>query len=301
MPDNIVECCWPNASAVKVLLDYKTSHKYSMHLKQLLQRSNSLTVVENIRPEQRDLLNQYGQRVVKDVVVGDYNVILLYSESLKQLTGVGYQVGFQRQERDFTSVSNQHAKITPSRVQLSGIRAVLDQVLAWIDRYGPVIAGSENLAKNKFYKKVFRRYRVPHKQIELLGNHVFLLGTQHTQQLGESGPSWLDLPLDQPQGPFYHGTSSALNIGHRLLPPDETNRLSELGRKKNLDRVFFTADLGSARIYAGKAVRRWGGEAVIYQVYPVGPVEEIQSRAGTTVYAAPWALIEPLKTTNNPS
>lgn len=270
-----------------------------MRLKQLLHRSNSLTVVEDISDEQRDLLERYGFNLVQDVVVGDYDVILLYSEQLKQLTGgVGHQIGFQRRERDFTSVSDQHAKITPSRVQLSGMRAVLDQVLAWIDRYGPVIAGSENPANNRFYGKVFRRYRVPHKQIQLLGNHVFLLGTQHTQQLGESGPSWLDLPLDQPQGPFYHGTSSALNIGHRLLPPDETNRLSELGRKKNLDRVFFTADLGSARIYAGKAVRRWGGEAVIYRVYPVGPVETIQPRGGTTVYAAPWALIEPLKSDN---
>ena len=32
-----------------------------------------------------------------------------------------------------------------------------------------------------------------------------------------------------------------------------TGRLSEEGRKKNLDRVFFTSSIGSARIYAGRA------------------------------------------------
>lgn len=59
---------------------------------------------------------------------------------------------------------------------------------------------------------------------------------------------------------FYHGSCSLAGIKNMLVPPSDTNVLSEQGRKKNLDRIFFTKDIGLARIYAGRASRSIGGE-----------------------------------------
>jgi len=90
---------------------------------------------------------------------------------------------------------------------------------------------------------------------------------------------------------FYHGTSSALEVGDVLLPPNETGQIQELGRKKNLDRVFFTTDKGSARIYAGRAVNRFGGTPVVLEVMPLGPVVCLSDRPGTSVYHASAARV----------
>ena len=79
-----------------------------------------------------------------------------------------------------------------------------------------------------------------------------------------------------------------------LLPPSATGTLSEQGRKKNLDRVFFTSDLGSAKVYAGRACRVFGGHPVIYRVIPMGEVECLNSTQGTTVFHAEWAFVEEL-------
>ena len=62
---------------------------------------------------------------------------------------------------------------------------------------------------------------------------------------------------------YYHGTTDANGIDFILLPPVVTDSLSEKGRKKNLDRVFYTHDLGLARIYAGRAARSIGGNPII--------------------------------------
>lgn len=99
---------------------------------------------------------------------------------------------------------------------------------------------------------------------------------------------------------YYHGSSSALGIQHQLLPPSVTGVIQEVGRKKNLDKVFFTKDIGSARIYAGRAVRRFGGDPIVYRAIPMGDVEEIQSAPGTTVYSAAGAFLEPLTVSNPP-
>lgn len=91
---------------------------------------------------------------------------------------------------------------------------------------------------------------------------------------------------------FYHGSSSLSNIENMLLPPSETNVISEKGRKKNLDRVFFTADIGLAKIYAGRAARSIGGKPVLYRV--VSPVDVVcmNDTAGASVYHAKWAFVE---------
>lgn len=91
---------------------------------------------------------------------------------------------------------------------------------------------------------------------------------------------------------FYHGTSTAAEIDFMLMPPSETGVLSETGRKKNLGRVFMTEDLGLAKIYAGRASRSYGGEAIIYRV--VCPVDVICMRddKGASVYHCEWAFCE---------
>lgn len=93
---------------------------------------------------------------------------------------------------------------------------------------------------------------------------------------------------------YYHGTSTAVGINFRLLPPAMTGVLEEVGRKKALDRVFFTADRRSADIYAGRAVARFGGQPVVYRVIPAGAVECHNGTPGTSVLSAPGAFVEAL-------
>ena len=90
---------------------------------------------------------------------------------------------------------------------------------------------------------------------------------------------------------FYHGTSSALGITTTLLPPARTRRLAELGRKRNLDKVFFTRDRRSASIYARKAVKRFGGQPVVLQIEPIGSIVVLQEAPGTTVFMADGAEV----------
>jgi hypothetical protein len=91
---------------------------------------------------------------------------------------------------------------------------------------------------------------------------------------------------------YYHGTSTALNLDYKLLPPSETGVIQEKGRKKNLNKIFFTKDIGSANIYAGRAVQRFGGEPIIYRVIPMGEITKVQGLPGTTVYMSDGAFME---------
>jgi hypothetical protein len=95
---------------------------------------------------------------------------------------------------------------------------------------------------------------------------------------------------------YYHGTTVDLRPGDFILPPSETGRMSEKGRKKNLDKVFFTSDPESARIYAGRARHSFldddlATEPRVYEVEPIGNMEVIQSAPGTTVFMSPKAKI----------
>jgi hypothetical protein len=91
---------------------------------------------------------------------------------------------------------------------------------------------------------------------------------------------------------FYHGSCTAAGIDAMLLPPKVSNTLSERGRNKNLDRVFFTEDLGLAKIYAGRAAKSIGGEPVLFRVVnPVNPVCMTDDK-GASVYHADWAFAE---------
>jgi len=93
----------------------------------------------------------------------------------------------------------------------------------------------------------------------------------------------------------FHGTSTAV-VGvheHCLLPPEATGKLQEAGRKVRLDSVFATPDVGLARIYAGRAARRFGGRPVVLEVSLPDRLTEVDpgSRPGATVLVAPGAWI----------
>ncbi len=90
---------------------------------------------------------------------------------------------------------------------------------------------------------------------------------------------------------YYHGTSKPLKIGGLVLPPSQTGKMSEKGRKKNLDVVFLTKDPRSALIYAGRAANSLGGKPVVYVVEPQGPVSELNGTPGTTVFYSPYAKV----------
>lgn len=91
---------------------------------------------------------------------------------------------------------------------------------------------------------------------------------------------------------YYHGTNKDFAPGDYIMPPSETGEISEKGRKKNLDKVFFTLDKGSAKIYAGRAVQSFGsGSPNIYKVQPIGDIEWVNKQKGTTVLMAPMAKV----------
>lgn len=93
----------------------------------------------------------------------------------------------------------------------------------------------------------------------------------------------------------YHGTTTAV-VGvneFRLLPPESTGRLQEVGRKVRLDKVFATPNEGLAKVYAGRAARRFGGRPIILIVSLPDRDTEIDSgsRPGAVVLTAPGAWI----------
>lgn len=94
-----------------------------------------------------------------------------------------------------------------------------------------------------------------------------------------------------PDNLFFHGTTTELGIKTAILPPLKTGRLSEYNRKKNLDKVFFTKDKNSALIYARKAVKQFGGNPVVYTIYPIGNITPIQTAQGTSVYMSDEAIV----------
>ena len=67
---------------------------------------------------------------------------------------------------------------------------------------------------------------------------------------------------------LYHGTSSALNISGKLLPPESTMTIREDFRTANKNVVFLTTSKLSALRYAIKACAKFGGTPVVYQVSP---------------------------------
>ena len=94
---------------------------------------------------------------------------------------------------------------------------------------------------------------------------------------------------------FYHGSSSVCNIENMLLPPCDTETLSEKGRNKNLDQVFFTEDKGLAKVYAGRACKQFGGEQKLFRVIPMGEITCLNDTKGATVYHSSWAFVEEVK------
>ncbi|WJZ28082.1 hypothetical protein NCTGTJJY_CDS0203 [Serratia phage 92A1] len=91
---------------------------------------------------------------------------------------------------------------------------------------------------------------------------------------------------------YYHGSCTTARIEHIIMPPDATGTISEKGRKKNLGQVFFTKDIGLAKIYAGRAARSIGGEPVLYRVVAPVNVTCMNDTKGASVYHADWAFVE---------
>lgn len=84
----------------------------------------------------------------------------------------------------------------------------------------------------------------------------------------------------------FHGTTDAIQIENQLLPSSETGYLRESFRHKNLDVVFLTISKKSAEYYAKKAVKQYGGNAIIYSATPEGFIEQ----NGTEIICD-WATI----------
>lgn len=90
---------------------------------------------------------------------------------------------------------------------------------------------------------------------------------------------------------YYHGTSND-SITDSILPPSTTGCLSEVGRKKNLDKVFFTTSYKSAMIYAKRASNVYGGTPRVLCVEPVGDIVCLNGNKGTEVYYSNYCIVK---------
>lgn len=67
---------------------------------------------------------------------------------------------------------------------------------------------------------------------------------------------------------YYHGTSTALNISFRIYPPDVTGVIREDIRIGNRNVIYVTPSYDLAYNFAKKAVKKFGGEPIVYKVIP---------------------------------
>lgn len=91
---------------------------------------------------------------------------------------------------------------------------------------------------------------------------------------------------------FYHGTTSSAKITNFLFPPSVTGVISEKGRNKNLDKIFFTQDIGLAKIYAGRASKSIGGDPIVYKVKNPINAKQVDCRPGASIWIADYAECE---------
>lgn len=76
---------------------------------------------------------------------------------------------------------------------------------------------------------------------------------------------------------LYHGTSDALRIKDIIISSIESGQLRESFRNKHLDDCYATVSLLSAQKYACKASSRFGGNPVVFEVKPLGPISNINN------------------------
>lgn len=76
---------------------------------------------------------------------------------------------------------------------------------------------------------------------------------------------------------LYHGTSDALGIKDVIISPAQSGQLRESFRSKHLDDCYATTSLLSAQKYAFKASSRFGGNPVVFEVEPLGPISNINN------------------------
>lgn len=74
---------------------------------------------------------------------------------------------------------------------------------------------------------------------------------------------------------FYHGTSDKWQMTV-LKPPLLTGVIRERDRNEFQNKVFFTNRLDVAQNYARKAVERFGGHPIVYEVSPEGEVWNVR-------------------------
>ena len=80
-------------------------------------------------------------------------------------------------------------------------------------------------------------------------------------------------------GPYYHGPSDIFKLkpGDSLLSPRESGIQTE-PRKQRRGKIFFTTKIKAAKTYADRAVKKHGGNPIIFEIEPKVRVKQISSR-----------------------
>ena len=110
-------------------------------------------------------LNQFNYKVIDSKFFDNYELYLLeVSESFKSLFEANgftaYQIGFQRDDTDFTDMEQQYKSNPPSKSNIqykSGLEWIKDTINTWLDSYGSLTIASHSSDKSRIYKKILEK------------------------------------------------------------------------------------------------------------------------------------------------
>jgi hypothetical protein len=131
---------------------------------------------EAMTQQQRQYFRNIQMDIIEEVEVGEYDVVLFHSPMYERIIGTGYNVGFQRQGRDFTSHTDQTTSQPIDSMSIPNLLEVLKVVIEWTKKYGQLSVGSYNERNNRIYQKVFRRYNVPYEERSEFGQDFVVIG-----------------------------------------------------------------------------------------------------------------------------
>ena len=151
-------------------------------MRDLLSRLESIiaedTIEEKLTDEQREFFSDAEMDIIEEVEVGDYDLVLLYGEMYKMMTGTGYTLGLQRQGNDFTDWAVQIAKHPISSLNLGDLSKALSIAIEWSKKYGKISVGSFDAKKTQTYGRVFRRAGVSVEEKNFLGQDVLIISSK---------------------------------------------------------------------------------------------------------------------------
>ena len=119
-----------------------------------------MKINELISDIDRNALRDNGYSIADQFEVENYNFVLSkMPDMMAQQLGASYQLGFSKDNTDFTAYSQQHQKFVSKdeKFPLGALGKGLEKVKQWCSTFGPIVIASSNPKKTKLYSRVFKR------------------------------------------------------------------------------------------------------------------------------------------------